>query len=255
MRRFKVLAGLGVGRPCRRVPARADPRPRPPRRHDPKPTAAQLVALHERERPPWCSRSSPRRLEIDAKQGRRVDRPGGDALLPEAAQLPAAGRRLLGQPAVDIGSNNDEFWFWISQAKDQDGVARVHYCSYHGHGGRQGADAVPVPAGHDRVGPRPGRVRPDKGSYTVKDDAEDDQPDRADGFRPGAAGAEGDGLQPDARGAGQAAGAGLPAAGRQGQRDLPGVGPGRADDPDRSRRAGGAAAAGAAGLATRRRSS
>ena len=105
-----------------------------------------------------------------------------------------------------------------------------------GHGGRQGADAVPVPAGHDRVGPRPGRVRPEQGRLHGQGRPKTISLIEQDGFRPGAAGAEGDGLQPDARRAGQAAGAGLPPAGREGRRDLPGVDPGRADGLGRRRR-------------------
>jgi hypothetical protein len=33
---------------------------------------------------------------------------------------------VLGKPAVDIGSNNDEFWYWISQATPP----YVYHCSY-----------------------------------------------------------------------------------------------------------------------------
>jgi hypothetical protein len=33
---------------------------------------------------------------------------------------------VLGRPAVDLGSNESEFWYWISEAKP----AYVHHCSY-----------------------------------------------------------------------------------------------------------------------------
>jgi len=68
-------------------------------------------------------------LEIQAKQGNDSIGLQGSLFCqkPRDFRLRA---NVAGSPAVDIGSNNQEFWFWISQGKDDDGVARVHYCSY-----------------------------------------------------------------------------------------------------------------------------
>ena len=68
-------------------------------------------------------------LEIQAKQGNDSIGLQGTLFCEKPRDFRLRGT-VAGQPAVDIGSNNQEFWFWISQAKDDDGVARVHYCSY-----------------------------------------------------------------------------------------------------------------------------
>jgi len=131
MRRFTMLAGLGLAIAavgcipgCKR-----DVQPDAPvTATTEKPTPANLVAyLNENARLVSSIKST--EVQIDARQA-------GEAIGLEGSlfcQKPRDFRlraKVAGQPAVDIGSNNDEFWFWISQAKDQDGVARVHYCSY-----------------------------------------------------------------------------------------------------------------------------
>jgi hypothetical protein len=93
-----------------------------------KPTVPDLVAyLNNNARLVQSIKST--QLEIQAKQGN--DSIGLQGTLfcqkPRDFRLRA---NVAGSPAVDIGSNNNEFWFWISQGKDDDGVARVHYCSY-----------------------------------------------------------------------------------------------------------------------------
>ena len=93
-----------------------------------KPTAASLVAyLNENAHQMESLKST--RVRIDAKQGTEAIGLEGTLFCqkPRNFRLRA---KALGQPAVDIGSNNDEFWFWISQVKDDDNVARVHFCSY-----------------------------------------------------------------------------------------------------------------------------
>jgi hypothetical protein len=37
---------------------------------------------------------------------------------------------VLGNPAVDIGSNDKEFWFWSRELKAQDNRAYLYHCSY-----------------------------------------------------------------------------------------------------------------------------
>ena len=65
------------------------------------------------------------KVAIDAKQGRQVI--GLDGML--ACQKPRDFRlraNVLGQPAVDLGSNEQEFWYWISKASPP----HVYHCSY-----------------------------------------------------------------------------------------------------------------------------
>ena len=97
---------------------------------------------------------------------------------------------------MDIGSNNEEFWFWISQAKDDDGVARVHYCSYADMAA--GKARMPFPFQPDMIVAAlgMGEYDPQK-EYTLREDAKTYEPDRESRVRPGAAGAEGDAVQQD----------------------------------------------------------
>ncbi len=37
--------------------------------------------------------------------------------------------KVLGRPAVDVGSNDNEFWFWINEKNDR-GQSPVYHCSY-----------------------------------------------------------------------------------------------------------------------------
>jgi hypothetical protein len=37
--------------------------------------------------------------------------------------------KVVGTPAVDVGSNDNEFWFWI-KAKNEQGQSPVYHCSY-----------------------------------------------------------------------------------------------------------------------------
>ena len=60
-------------------------------------------------------------LEIQAKQGNDSIGLQGTLFCQKPRDFRLRGT-VAGQPAVDIGSNNQEFWFWISQAKDDDGV-------------------------------------------------------------------------------------------------------------------------------------
>ena len=133
-----------------------------------KPTAANLVAyMNENARLVSSIKST--QVQIDAKQG-------GEAIGLEGSlfcQKPRDFRLravVAGQPAVDIGSNDNEFWFWISQAKDQDGVARVHYCSYQDMAA--GKARMPFPFQPDMIVAAlgMGEYDPTK-EYTLKEDA------------------------------------------------------------------------------------
>ena len=131
MRPYAILVGLGavsvvtLASGCRREMI-----PDPPAAvsKNGKPTTTDLVAyLNNNARQVQSIKST--QLEIQAKQGNDSIGLQGSLFCqkPRDFRLRA---NVAGQPAVDIGSNNEEFWFWISQGKDDDGVARVHYCSY-----------------------------------------------------------------------------------------------------------------------------
>src|SRR5919199_4110500 len=65
------------------------------------------------------------RLDIAAKQGR--EQVGLDGMM--VCQKPRNFRltaKVLGSPTVDIGSNGEEFWYWISKANPP----YVYHCSY-----------------------------------------------------------------------------------------------------------------------------
>ena len=177
MRRLASPRRPGFGRPRRRVSPGSAPKPASPIRlptsRPTMPTAAELVAyLNDNAHLVQSVKST--EVEIQAKQGSESIGLTGQLFCqkPLNFRLRAV---LAGQPTVDIGSNDNEFWYWISQAKDEDNVARVHYCSYRTWRPAR-PDAVPLPAGHDRVGPRAGRLRPE-GEVHSQGRRQDDQPD------------------------------------------------------------------------------
>jgi hypothetical protein len=171
MRRLAVLAGLGavvLGVGC--LPGcKRDVVPDPPAViTTEKPTAASLVAyLNDNARLMESVKST--QVQIDAKQGTEAIGLEGTLFCqkPRNFRLRA---KALGQPAVDIGSNDDEFWFWISQAKDEDNVARVHYCSYKDMAA--GKARMPFPFQPDMIVAALGiGVYDPNGQYTLKEDA------------------------------------------------------------------------------------
>jgi hypothetical protein len=84
-------------------------------------------------------------LDMDASQDRRPVQLGGYL----ACQKPRNFRlkaRVMSQPAVDIGSNNDEFWYWISKADPP----YVFHCSYRDMA-RPGGVRMPFPFQPDMI--------------------------------------------------------------------------------------------------------
>jgi hypothetical protein len=72
---------------------------------------------------------------------------------------------VLGKPAVDIGSNNDEFWYWISQASPP----YVYHCAYRDL--QTGKVPVPFPFQPDMVMSALGIAEYDeKAKYELRDD-------------------------------------------------------------------------------------
>ncbi len=83
-------------------------------------------------------------VALDARQGRQPIGLDGEM----ACQKPRDFRlraKVLGQPAVDIGSNDKEFWYWISKAEPP----YVYHCSYEELG--KGKVRVPFPFQPDMV--------------------------------------------------------------------------------------------------------
>jgi hypothetical protein len=130
MRRRHFLVGLGLAlAPCLTgcnhgfsLVGNKD-RPTPPTAGK-TPTAEELVAyLNYNARKVQAVQSN--RVEIDCKQGNQGI--GLDGLM--VCQKPRNFRlkaRVVGQPAVDIGSNEQEFWYWISKNEPP----YVYHCSY-----------------------------------------------------------------------------------------------------------------------------
>jgi hypothetical protein len=88
------------------------------------PTAAQLVGqlndTSQRIQTLEC-----RDVWIEAKQGRQdVSLPG--SMICRKNRDFRLMAKMVGQPAVDIGSNDREFWFWISKAEPPG----LYFCSY-----------------------------------------------------------------------------------------------------------------------------
>jgi hypothetical protein len=88
------------------------------------PTAAQLVAyLNENAGRIQAVRCN--RVAMDCTQNNQAVGLDGSLVCqkPRNFRLKA---KVLGQPGVDIGSNKDEFWYWISK----DNPPYVNHCSY-----------------------------------------------------------------------------------------------------------------------------
>lgn len=103
------------------------------------PTAEQMVAyLNDNARRLQTIQCN--HVAIDCKQGQQ-NAPGLDGLL--VVQKPRKFRlkaKVLGQPAVDLGSNQDEFWYWISKAEP---IPYVFHCDYQSM--ERGQVKMPIP--------------------------------------------------------------------------------------------------------------
>jgi hypothetical protein len=88
------------------------------------PTAAQLIGqlngTSQRIQTLEC-----RDVWIEAKQGHQdVSLPG--SLMCQKSRNFRLTAKMVGQPAVDIGSNDNEFWYWISKAEPP----YLYHCTY-----------------------------------------------------------------------------------------------------------------------------
>ncbi len=170
MRRFAVLAGLGsvvLAAGCLPGLKRPDTPPPPPAVTAKLPSAAELIQ-YMNDNAALVQSVKSTELDMVAKQGNDSIGLSGELYCqkPRNFRLRA---KVAGQSAVDIGSNDNEFWFWISQAKDEDGVARVHYCSYQDMAA--GKARMPFPFQPDMIVSALGLGEYDpKGQYTVTGD-------------------------------------------------------------------------------------
>jgi hypothetical protein len=102
------------------------------------------------------------RIDMDCKANGQSIGVGGNMACQKPKDFRLKGN-VLGQPAVDIGSNNNEFWYWISKAEPP----HVYYCSYRDLG--TGKVRVPFPFQPDMVVTALGIADYDpKGTYQVK---------------------------------------------------------------------------------------
>lgn len=128
-RRITPLAlGLALGLPffvgCNLLPGMRD-RPGPPPSINPnaKADAASLVNyLNLNARKVTNVRA---KVDVDVKAGKQPVGLSGRMACQKPRDFRLRGD-VLGRPAVDIGSNNDEFWYWISQASPP----YVYHCGY-----------------------------------------------------------------------------------------------------------------------------
>lgn len=124
----RIGAGLALVLPflagCSLTPINRDRNHTPPQANlNQKPDAPALVNyLNQNAQRVQNIRA---KVDIDCKQGKQPIGLGGNLACqkPRDFRLKAA---VLGKPAVDIGSNNDEFWYWISQAQPP----YIYHCSY-----------------------------------------------------------------------------------------------------------------------------
>jgi hypothetical protein len=121
----QITAGVGLGlvllaAGCNHSPVARDYQHLPPAR----PTVPQLVTyLNDNAAKVQAVQAN--QVAIDCKQGHQSVGLDGQLVCqkPRNFRLKA---KLLGQPGVDIGSNNSEFWYWISK----DNPPYVYHCSY-----------------------------------------------------------------------------------------------------------------------------
>jgi hypothetical protein len=166
MRKIQTLVlGIALGLPllagCYLFnPRKPDSTINVPTSPDHQPTATSLVNyLNQNAKRIQSVQAS---LDIGAKMGiQAVDLSGAVAARrPRELRLRA---KMLGQPAVDLGSNDQEFWYWIRQANPP------HYykCSYKDLG--TGKINVPFPVETDMVMAALNMAEYDvKGKYELK---------------------------------------------------------------------------------------
>ena len=128
MRRLMVGLALGLlplATGCNILKPNPNPPHAGPVANGPAPTAEDLVKyLNYNAQKVQAVQSN--RVEIDCKQGNQ-GAPGLDGLMVCQKQRNFRLKaKVAGQPIVDIGSNDQEFWYWISKAEPP----YVYHCTY-----------------------------------------------------------------------------------------------------------------------------
>jgi hypothetical protein len=157
-----VFAGLGAAIllfGCNHTPIIRDSNPTPPP-SDKLPDAGALVNyLNKNAQLVQTVRA---KIDMDCKADRQSIALGGLMACQKPRDFRLKGN-VLGQPAVDIGSNSREFWYWMSKAEPP----HVYYCSYQDLA--SGKVRVPFPFQPDMVLTALGIADYDpKGNYQVK---------------------------------------------------------------------------------------
>ncbi len=110
----------------------------------PAPDAARLVAYLNGNADQVKAIQSTR-VAMDCKEGNQAVGVDGMLVCEKDRKFRLKGY-VVGKPAVDIGSNDGEFWYWISEAKP---VPYVFHCSYEALG--RGNVRLPFPFQPDMI--------------------------------------------------------------------------------------------------------
>jgi hypothetical protein len=127
MRTVLTHVGVGLGAVilligCNHTPIIRDSNPTPPP-GDKLPDAAALVNYLNKNA--QLVQNVRAKIDMDCKAGSQSIALGGNMACQKPRDFRLKGN-VLGQPAVDIGSNSNEFWYWMSKAEPP----HVYYCSY-----------------------------------------------------------------------------------------------------------------------------
>jgi hypothetical protein len=165
MRSILTHAGLGLAAligllGCNHTPIVGDRANPPVPASDKVPEAASLVNyLNQNAQRVQSVRA---KIDMDCKAGSQTVALGGQMACQKPRDFRLKGN-VLGQPAVDLGSNNNEFWYWISKAEPP----HVYHCSYKDL--QTGKVRVPFPFQPDMVVTALGIADYDpRGTYQVR---------------------------------------------------------------------------------------
>jgi hypothetical protein len=129
-----------------------------------EPTAAELVAyLNDNARRVQAVKCT--KVAVDCKQGNETPVGFDGMLMCEKPRNFRLKGKAVGKDVVDIGSNGDEFWFWITDPRGAD--APVYHCAYNDM--KAGQARLPFPFNPDMVvcALNIAEYRPDA-NYTVR---------------------------------------------------------------------------------------
>jgi hypothetical protein len=164
MRQVLIHLGLGLAvviplLGCNHTPIIRD-NPKPPPPSDKQPDAASLVNYLNQNAARVQSVKA--EINVDCKADRQSIALGGLMACQKPREFRLKGK-VVGQPAVDIGSNNEEFWYYLSKAEPP----YVYKCSYEKLA--TGKVRVPFPFQPDMVLTALGMAEYDpKGTYEVR---------------------------------------------------------------------------------------